>query len=297
MSESIETSNGSSAGFIPKPIAIPLAVVLVLIFVVLLFPWDAIGRRIAWEISRVSGATVEVSDLAPGLSARGPVLRARDVTIDHPAVGLIRLFELEIAPRLSTSWFGGDPTIRLWAQTGLGNADGVLRLGSEPAYQGVFTEVELARLPLRLDASELKISGKMDADADVALDPNGTLSGRVDFESPSLNIQTPMIPTPISFTLATGSIEILETGATRISDVRLVGPILDGEISGEIGLVHRSQSPPIDLTAHVLIKDSVLRSLAPNAGLRVDAEGNANLLLTGTVDAPRIQMPRKAGAR
>ena len=297
MSEPTESSSGGSAGFLPKALAIPLAAVLILVFIVLLFPWDAVGRRIAWEISRVSGATVEVVDLSPGLSARGPVLRARDVTIDHPAVGKTRLFELEIAPRLSMSWFGGDPTVRVWAQTGLGNADGVLRLGSEPAYQGLVSEVELARLPLRLEASQLKLSGKIDAEADVALDPNGTLSGRVDFESPSLRIVTPIIPMAITFTRTTGSIEILETGATRITNVRLEGPIFDGEINGEIGLVHRSQSPPIDLTAQVHIKDKILRSLAPNAGLRIDADGNANILLMGTIDEPRIQMPSKAAAR
>jgi type II secretion system protein N len=297
VSKPTESSSGGSAGFLPKAVAIPLAAVLILVFIVLLFPWDAVGRRIAWEISRVSGATVEVVDLSPGLSARGLVLRALDVTIDHPAVGQTRLFELEIAPRLGMSWFGGDPTVRVWAQTGLGNADGVLRLGSEPAYQGLVSEVELARLPLRLEASQLKLSGKIDAEADVALDPNGTLSGRIDFESSSLRIVTPMIPMPITFTRTTGSIEILETGATRITNVRLEGPILDGEINGEIGLVHRSQSPSIDLTAQVNIKNETLRSLAPNAGLSIDAYGNADILLTGTVDEPHIEMPRKAAAR
>lgn len=267
---------------------LPLAALIVVAFIVLLFPWDSLGRRVAWEISRVSGARVDVSDLSPAITARGPVLRARNVVVEHPAVDRLRLSELEIAPRLSMSWFRGDPTLRVWAQTDLGHVDGVLRLGDEPAYVGRVTEVELARLPLRLEASELRFSGRLDADADVALDPNGTLQGRVAFESPSLSIQSSQFPMAIPFSHADGVIEIVESGATRIESVRLEGPVIEGTLSGEIGLVHRSQSPPIDLSARVTVHEPLFRQLADGAGLRLSAEGEADVELRGTIDAPEI---------
>ncbi len=285
----VNASNASrpSAG-LPRAIAIPLAALLLLLFLVLLFPWDSLGRRIAWEISRVSGARVDVPNLAPAFTARGPVLRARGVTIEHPAVDRVLLRELEIAPRFSTSWLGGDPTLRVWAQTGLGDVDGVLRLGGEPAYRGRVSEVEIDRLPLRLDATGVRLSGRIEADADVALDPNGTLQGRVDFESPNLTIQSTQLPLAIPFTGARGGIEILESGATRIDSVVLEGEVVEGELSGEIGLVHRSQSPPLDMTGHLVIHDRTLRQLAPGAGLLLSPDGEADIRVSGTIDAPRI---------
>ena len=281
-----------AGGALPRAVLVPACLLLFVVFVVLLFPWDALGRRIVWEINRVSAARVEVDSLSPAISARGPVLRASDVRIHHPAVDQLRIFTLEIAPRFSTSWLGGDPTIRVWAETGLGTADGVLRLGETPAYVGRVLEVELSRLPLRLDANDLQLGGRLDADADVALDPGGTLSGRVEFESASLLVQTAMLPVQIPFSRATGVVEILDSGATRISDVVLDGDVVAGTLSGEIGLVHRSQSPPLDLRADLRVLDDTLKRLAPGAGLRLAADGSVSLGISGTVAAPNLQSVR-----
>jgi type II secretion system protein N len=289
VSESTPSLGGSQQATLPLALNLTIAAVVIAFFVVVLFPWDSLGRRIAWEISRVSGARVDVPNLAPAFTARGPVLRAMDVTIEHPAVQRVQLFELEIGPRFSTSWFGGNPTLRLWAQSGLGNVDGVLRLGSEPAYVGSVRDVDLSRLPLRLDASGVRFGGVLSADADVALDPSGTLKGSVDFESPSLTVQSKQLPLAIPFSHATGRIEILESGATRIESVVLEGTVVEAEVSGEIGLVHRSQSPPIDLIMHIRVVDATLQQLAPSAGLRLSSDGEADVRVGGTLDAPQIQ--------
>ena len=289
MSESNVSLGGAGGAFLPRAIAVPLCVLLFALFAILLFPWDALGRRVAWEINRVSAAQVEVNALSPAISARGPVLRANDVSIRHPAVDRVQIFTLEIAPRFSTSWFGGEPTIRIWAETGLGTADGVLRLGEAPAYVGRVSDVELSRLPLRLDTSNLQLAGRLEADADVALDPGGTLRGRVEFESPSLRIQTSMLPVQIPFSRTTGVVEILESGATRISDVVLEGDVVAGTIEGEIGLVHRSQSPPLDLRADLQVLDETLKRLAPSAGLRLGPDGTLAVRVSGTAADPKLQ--------
>ena len=207
-------------------------------FVVLLFPWDALGRRIVWEINRVSAARVEVESLSPAISARGPVLRASDVRIHHPAVDQLRISSLEIAPRFSTSWLGGDPTIRVWAETGLGTADGVLRLGETPPTSGACSTWTCR--DFRSDSTNnLRLGGRLDADADVALDP-AELSGRVEFAR--FLLQTAMLPVQIPFSRATGVVEILDSGATRIADVVLTETSSPVRF-GEIGLVHRSRLP------------------------------------------------------
>jgi len=288
VSESNASAGGSGLAGLPRYVVILVAVGLVLVFIALLFPWDSVARRVAWEIAAASGSRVTIDDLAPAITARGPVLRARSVTIEHPAVDRVRLAELELAPRLSSSWLSGEPKLRVWADSELGVVDGVLQLGPAPGFTGHVERVDLARLPLRLDASGLQLSGELAADADVVLTPDGTLSGRVDFESTSLVVQASALPIAIPFTRAQGVIEILESGATRIESAQLEGPVLEGDFSGEIGLVHRSQSPPVDLQARLRVVDPTLRGLAPSLGLQLSSEGEAEVRVGGTLDAPDI---------
>lgn len=271
-----------------KAAVVLLALSLVLVFIVLLFPWDTVARRLEYEIGRASGSGVTISELAPALTARGMVLRARDVTVQHPAVDSVRITALEVAPRPSRSWLSGDPALRIWADTELGLADGVLELGDSPAYIGQVSGVELSRLPLRLEATGISLSGELSADANVALNPNGTLQGRVDFKSPSLVVQTSQLPIAIPFTRADGTLEILESGATQIESVELEGPIVNGSLSGEIGLVHHSQSPPVDLQADFQILDRMLQQIAPSAGFPIDAKGKASVQIRGTLDQPQV---------
>lgn len=287
----------SEAKTLSKSVGIPIVVVLILIFILLGFPWDSLARRVAAEISAASGSSVSIDTLAPALTPRGPVLRARDVVIEHPAVDRVRLLELEIAPRWSSSWFSGEPKLRVWADTELGLVDGVLGLGSTSSFAGQVGQVELARLPLRLDASGIRLSGRIDADANVALAPNGTLSGRVAFSSPSLVVESNKLPMAIPFTHAEGVVVILENGATQIESVTLEGDLLNGKLSGEIGLVHRSQAPPIDLSAEIRIVDATLRQLAPSAGIPMSPDGTIKLRLGGTLDAPEINPQSVRNAR
>ncbi|MAG34435.1 MAG: type II secretion system protein GspN [Deltaproteobacteria bacterium] len=282
---------------LPNALAIPIAGFLLLLFIALLFPWDSVARRIAWEIAAASGSRVTIGDLAPALTARGPVLRARHVDVEHPAVEHAHLDELEIAPRLSASWFDGEPTLRVWADGELGLIDGVLALGAAPTFSGQVARIDLARVPLRLDASGLRLSGELSANADVTLSANGTLAGHIDFDTTSLVVEANALPIAIPFTRAYGVIEILETGATRIESTHLEGQVLEGEVSGEIGLVHHSQSPPIDLKARIRIIDPTLRRLAPGMGLRLSREGEANVKIAGTIDGPEIVSVDSAALR
>jgi len=281
---------------VPKVVAFPIAIALILAFVVLLFPWDSLARRVAWEVSSASGSQVTIRTLAPALTERGPVLRARDVLIEHPAIDRLRLSVLEIAPRNFLQWFQGAPSLRIWTMSELGLIDGVLGFGESTSYVGRLRRIELARLPLRLDTSHIELSGQLDGEADIALDPNGTLRGRMSFESESLSINAILLPEAIPFAKATGSIEILDSGATRIDSLIVEGEHLEGSLSGEIGLVHRSQSPPIDLRIDLRIVDSTLQRLASAAGLPVSASGVLDTRVRGTVEVPDFGINRSQKA-
>lgn len=288
MPETRLASRPVSPGSIPLYAAIPIALLVTLLFVALLFPWDAVARRLAFEMGAASGARVRFGELAPAWTARGPVLRARDVAIEHPSVQMLQIAELEVAPRLSSSWLRGAPRLRIYADSGLGIVDGVLLLGPEPAFDGEVRRVAIERLPLRLGAAGIRVAGELGAVADVALDPGGTLRGKVEFESTSLRIEAPLIPMPLIFTRATGSLSILETGATRIDSTKLEGDQLRGSLEGEIGLVHRSQPPPLDLRAELEVLDPELRALAQAASLPIGPDGRASLQIRGTAALPEL---------
>lgn len=295
MPDLIASQRAARSGRLPLYLLIPLAVLVTLVFVAILFPWDAIARRLAFEIGAASGARVSLEDLAPSVTARGPVLRARNVVIEHPSVRSLRVAVLEVAPRFSTSWLRGEPRLRIFADSELGVVDGVLLLGPAPAFDGHVERVAIERLPLRLAAAGMKVAGELGAEADVALDPGGTLRGRVDFDCPALRFEASLLPKPLTFTRATGTLSILESGATRIESVKLEGDQLRGTISGEIGLVHRSQAPPLDLQADLEILDADLRALALAARLPIRPDGRAELLIRGTAALPEIS-PRDPAA-
>ena len=286
MPETRLPSRTRSPGSIPLYAAIPIALLLTLVFVALLFPWDAVARRLAFEIGAVSGARIRFGELAPAWTARGPVLRARGVQIEHPSVQELEIAELEVAPRVSSSWLRGEPRLRIYADSELGVIDGVLLLGTAPAFDGKLSRVAIERLPLRLGSAGVRVAGELGAVADVALDPGGTLRGRVEFDSSSLRIEAPLIPKPLVFSRATGTLSILETGATRIESLKLEGEQIRGSLEGEIGLVHRSQPPPLDLRAELEVVDPELRALTQAARLPVDPDGRASLQIGGTAALP-----------
>lgn len=297
MREFAASKSSAAGGGVSLWLTIPLAVVLTLVFIALLFPWDAVARRLAYELGAASGARIQLEELAPAWTARGPVVRARNVVVEHPSVRMLRVSALEIAPRFGFGWLSGAPRLRVFADSDLGRVDGVIVLGASPAFDGRAEQVVIERLPLRLEAAGVEVAGELTADADVALDPNGTLRGQVEFESPRLSLAATLLPQPLSFTQATGTLAILETGATRIESVRLDGPQLRGTLSGEIGLVHRSQPPPLDLRADVEIVDPSLRALAQAAGLPLDPTGKGTLAIRGTAALPEIGPASAPAAR
>jgi type II secretion system protein N len=281
------SSRGSTA--VPLKLALPLALLLIFVFVVILFPWESLTRRLTWEIGRASGGRIEIGEIGPGLTARGPVLRARNVQITHPALERVSVSTLELAPRPSMSWLRGEPALRVWADSELGVVDGVVALGAQSSFVGRVDGVPLERLPLRVDSSGVALSGRVDAAAEVELDPRGALVGRIDFEGKGLILRTSQLPLPLPFAHAQGRVEILESGATCIEGVKLEGEAVEGELSGEIGLVHRSASPPLDIRAELRILSPVLRQLAPDAGFALEANGETSVLVRGTLENPRIE--------
>lgn len=134
----------------------------------------------------------------------------------------------------------------------------------------------------------MRVAGELGAIADVALDPGGTLRGRIEFDSPSLRIEAALIPKPLLFRRATGVLSILENGATRIESVKLEGDQVRGTLDGEIGLVHRSQPPPLALQADLEILDAELLALAQAARLPIGPDGRAALQIGGTAALPQL---------
>ena len=289
MPEATPSAAPHSQPTLPPKLLVPAALILISIFVLVLFPWENVANRLRYELARSSGSRIELAGMGPAWTARGPVLAAHDVLIEHPSVDRLRISRLEVGPRWSTGWLTGEPLLRVWAESDLAGIDGELRLGEAPAFVGRVSDVRIESLPLRLEASGIGFSGRLSADAEVSLDPRGIVTGRVTLESPGLRVRSGLLPVEIPFQSASGVIEMLDSGATRIEALRLEGTLVEGDVAGEIAMAHRSQSPPVDLEVRLRILDPNLRSLAPTAGLDLSPSGEAAVRVRGTLDRPQFR--------
>ena len=94
----------------------------------------------------------------------------------------------------------------------------------------------------------------------------------------------------IPFSRAEGVIVILEDGSTQIESLAVEGDLIEGSLSGEIGLVHHSQSPPIDLLVRLHIVDEILREFAPDASIAGSPDGEISAHVRGTIAAPKVEL-------
>ena len=128
----------------------------------------------------------------------------------------------------------------------------------------------------------------MRAEVDLLLALEGPEALRVAFQAPSYVVKSSGASGIWSFGQSTGIVEILESGATRLDSVRLEGAVVSVSVEGEIGLVHHSQAPPVDLVADLRVEEPSLRRMASGLGLRLDAAGATSVRVQGPLDRPSV---------
>lgn len=267
--------------------AVVAALLLLLAFVALGFPYERLRARVEHEAERATEADVSIGSLGPGLGLTGPVLHASDVSVRTEEGALLRVDELRVGPALAS--LALRPALRVDARGSLGRAHGTVYLGERTGFSGTLEEIDLGSPPLARLLSRLGLTGRGRVDGTVR-DGGTGLRGHVTFELTDGSFQHPSLPFALPYASLRGELEARDDGSIDVRHFGLDGPLLGAEVTGRVGAPapHYSGSP-LDLRATLHDVEPQARGLLQRLGVRVGRDGRADVRLAGTLSAPRVR--------
>jgi type II secretion system protein N len=287
-------ANGSREAWQQLPrglvnIGLPLAsLVLVLIFLLILFPYGRFREVAVARLAEATGASVSLDDLDGGLSIGGPSLLATNLLLRWPDRRELLFERARVRLAWSFSWLRGRPALHLELTGPAGSAAGTVWQSPGLAFAGQVRGVELSMLPLDHLADPLPILGRLDAEINLRTGPNGPI-GSIHFESWDGSIALPQIPFGIPFQEARGALERSESGSIDVREFELSGPMLSATARGSIAASRRSAEGALDLKGELVLADPALQDMVRPYGLRFDPEGTARFHISGTVSRPVLK--------
>jgi type II secretion system protein N len=274
---------------IPRPLlyfGVPVAaLVLIVIFVFLRFPYDDLARPLTQQLGAMTNSQVSIGHISPRITIGGPGIAAHDVHLVQPGGTRLIIDDLRIRPAWSTSWLRCDPALKIDAESAIGSAQGVLVLGDYTAWTGEFNELEIESLPIPKPRG-LLLAGRVTAAADLIFLPDGP-SGPLSFDAHSGTIAHPLIPIPLDFERINGDLLLGGDTLVRMRNFELDGPVVFASVRGPVYRGSKPGDERLELAFDVELKSPPLRSLVQGMGVPVDARGRSTFDLGGTVSAPR----------
>jgi type II secretion system protein N len=268
---------------------IPLAAALLtLLFTLCGFPYDRLAPSVAAKASQGLGAKVSIASVGPSVSLLGLGVRASGVSVAWPDGSQLKLDSLRVRPAWSFAWLRGRPALALRLAAPLGQLSGTLVLGSQPGFDGAIHDLELAKLPLQNLVPGASIDGKANGDLDVTNTPGGA-RGSFHIEARDGSLGLPNLPFALPYTTLSTDVRLTDAALAEITSLELDGPLLAVRASGSIGRAMLLAAAPVNLSLRLQAKDSSVRPLLAAAGLRVAADGTAELRVTGTAGQPLVR--------
>ena len=261
---------------------------LVLIFLLILFPYGRFRDVAVFRLAEATGASVSMDDLDGGLSIGGPSLLATNLLLRWPDGRELLLERARVRPAWSFSWFRGEPALQVEMAGPVGSADGTVRPSPGLAFAGRVQQIELSLLPLDPRADPLPILGLLDAEIDLRTGPKGP-TGSIRFESRDGSIALPQLPFGIPFEVARGAVERSESGFIHVREFELSGPMLSATAQGSIAASHRPEEGAVDLEGELVVPDPALRDMIRPYGLQFDPDGAAHFRISGTTSRPVLR--------
>ena len=270
-------------------VALPLAALaLVGIFALILFPYGRFRAVAVAQLSRASGASVSVADLDGGLSVGGPSLRATNLLLRWPNGEELLLEQARARPAWSFSWLRGEPALHVQMRGPAGSLAGTVWPGLGPAFEGVAREIELSLLPLEGLAAPAPATGRVDAEIDLRMGPEGPV-GEIRFEAWDGAIALPQMPFGVPYQEAQGELERGESGSLTVHEFELTGPMISATVAGSIAGSRRPQDAALDLELDLVVVDPGLRGMVQSYGIPLDPDGAAHLRISGTASSPILR--------
>lgn len=262
---------------------------LTLLFVLLGFPYDRLAHQAAFRVERVTGVRVEIGELAPRISLRGPGMRAKDVRINRPGQHPLDLSRIFIRPAWSTSWLRLVPSIFVDARGPVGKVSGAITIGSEPGFAGSFEGLVLAELPLETLLGGATLDGALSGEADIFLDEtDGGPVGTLAFDAREGSVTVPASPIGIPYETIEGALEFGGDHLARVESLEVEGPMLSASLAGSVGKAAAMGRNPLDLDLKIKVVDPTLRQMIGRR-VRFESDGTAQMRVTGTLAAPVVR--------
>lgn len=281
---------GSGRG---RTLAIFLAcVVLTLLFVLWLFPYDRLGGFLTGQLQAATGAQVVIGSVETGL-AGGPALVAQELVLSWPDGTEFTLERVAVRPALAFSWLRGAPALHVDLMSPAGHIVGTLWPGAPLAFDGSGTALDPAALPPALLGDDPPpIAGLLDADLELATSEAGILHGQLEFRSEDGSLLLPDPPIAIPYTALAGELSRDESGETTLHALTLEGPLLSLEGRGTLGASRHLELAPLSLDVTIRSVEPALEPLLAPLGISLDSNGETGLQITGTLSQPVFRVAR-----
>jgi type II secretion system protein N len=282
-------SSGEAAQQLPRRmvrIGLPLAsLVLVLLFMLILFPYGRFRDIAVARLAQATGASVSLDELDGGISIGGPSVSATNLLLRWPDRRELLLERARVRPAWSFSWLRGEPALHLQVEGPAGRAAGTVWQIPDLAFAGRVQGVELSLLPVDPLADPLPLLGRLDARIDLSAGPSGPI-GSIRCESWDGSIALPQIPFGIPFQELRGDVERAESGSIEVREFQLEGPMLSATAQGSIGASHGPEEGTLDLEGELVVVDPAVRQMVEPYGVRFDPDGTARFRISGTLSRP-----------
>ena len=245
------------------------------------FPYETLAERIESGVEQSTSWELRLVDLSPRPTLFGPGLSAGPVYIDTPKRS--QEFELVvIRPALSLSWLTLSPAFHLSVRGEGIDLEGTLTLSTPPRFEGRLTDTD----PQALigEDSSLELSGRLDAEFDLALGPPSP-GGPVVVSIVDGVLGHPLLPIQLPFDRFDADLEVDTQGTLVLNSADLASPMLSGHAQGTLGM------PPgasLDVNLDLEPTEDVGAMLRAQ-GMRAGRDGKVSLHLGGTMSQPVLR--------
>jgi type II secretion system protein N len=266
------------------------AIVLTLLFVAWLFPYERVADRLSDRATSWSGIELRFEDVGPTLSWGGVGLEAVDARATLPRGDAFVLPRLFLRPAWSPRWLLGDPQLVIQIDGGtLGRLDGVVGLGRGGSWDARLEDVRVGVLPLDQLVPGLAMEGLLTGRIEVARDDAGLAAGQLEVAFEDGSLQTPGLPIAVPYERLSADIGLGGEVAATVRALALAGPMLSATLSGTVGRGARPGAEPLDLDMQIQRVGRALQPLLRDLGIELARAGPTRLEITGTLARPTFR--------
>lgn len=281
-------SGGLAGGAVRGGFLTLACLALIAVFTLMQFPWDRFRPWLVSEITRASGADVELGELHLGFSLRGPVADLMGLQMSWPGQPVILLDMARVGPAFSTTWFQGEPALAIDVSIAGGTIDGTVWPLGALAFDGSFDEIDTTALPLPAGFDPPPVDGVVSGEADLA-QVAGRWAGEFEVTGANGSVAMPGVALAIPFDDLLVAATLGEDGSITILEARLDGPMASFDAEGSVGASARLELAPLDLRVQLRGVQPALAQPLRSQGIRLDGAGTAQVTVQGTPSQPLIR--------